>query len=147
VGVPLAGATGATIATKESFPSVIASEIAVLEEAGDTVTLTVLLAGDQILSPLYCAVTTDVPAGSVLTLILAAPLALSDAVPRVMGGPKSVPLGIVKVTCPVGLATPLRPSFAPTLAVSVTLWPICEVAGDAVTEILTSAFTVCSRLV
>jgi hypothetical protein len=53
VGVPLPGATAPTTAVSASWPEDIVSEIAVVVEACVTATVTVRLAADQELSPLY----------------------------------------------------------------------------------------------
>jgi hypothetical protein len=61
------------------------------------------------------------PAGRVVVLKVAMPLAFSVAVPRVV-----VPFR--KVTVPVGIFVLV---WEPTVAVSVTLWPVVAKVGEA----------------
>jgi hypothetical protein len=61
------------------------------------------------------------PAGRVVVLKVAMPLAFSVAVPRVV-----VPFR--NVTVPVGIFVLV---WEPTVAVSVTLWPVLAKVGDA----------------
>ena len=66
------------------------------------------------------------PAGRVVVLKVAVPLALSVAVPR-MAAP------FMKVTTPVGMVVP---DCGETFAVNVTLWPVLIAVAEEVNDVV-----------